>query len=261
MARSIAGFPVEHPLVVLRLRMQGSPLSSQLSVIFQHSSRKNLYSGGFASFGQRVVREAIRWPSIDVINRMWLKTLPPSLPGREVIKNAALGASVAGLESLVLLPIERLIVAKVNEEGYRSFYQKHFRKVGFRSLYSGLSVNIANNFLGWTTFTTMNYWMKFQVNRTSFSKKYPGLSQFAANAGIASTLMLASLPPNFVKTRIQMEPELQKMRLHKVVALLYQRYGVKGFYTGSACTFVQSLFYAYLAGGVMDRIIDSRPLR
>ncbi|MBJ7450139.1 MAG: hypothetical protein JHC93_07280, partial [Parachlamydiales bacterium] len=143
--RGIAGFPLEHPFDVLKLRAHSSPLISTYSVaknLFQEHNIKGLYLGGYTHFAKLVVKESFRWPVVALSMKFW-KRLLPEYENNHIIPKLASSVTIALFKSSVLLPVERLMVARVNEEGYRAFFKNRFSKEGISSLYKGWSIYFA----------------------------------------------------------------------------------------------------------------------
>ena len=88
-------------------------------------------------------------------------------------------------------------------------------------------------------------------------KAHPYLRQGITSILIATGIIAWGLPIDFVKTRIQMDTEFQKMKITTVVRTLFQRHGISGFYAGKLPVFIHTVFHATLGGYILDRIFCS----
>lgn len=87
-------------------------------------------------------------------------------------------------------------------------------------------------------------------------RAHPYIRQGVASICIATGLITWALPIDFVKTRIQMDPDLQKTKIISVVRTLLLRHQLSGFYAGALPVFIHTIFHATLGGYILDKIFS-----
>lgn len=258
--RGIAGHFFEHPFDVHKVRAQKSPhLSSSMviSEIYRTRGLKGCLDGFVPNLKKRAIKETYRWSLIKPSNSFWQKRVGSGLPS-----DIATAFSVAGFETL-LLPLDRLLVAKVNEEGYRVFYATHIKnaspQAAFSSLYRGWHVVLGNRIAAWGTFVTARHFSKKLVTRWDKDQRHPWLSKAFSTGLTAASLSLGALPFDFMKTRLQIDKSntLQQMKLFTLVKTLYRQHGLKGFYSGMAFDMGHRYIHVFLTGALFDKVVSS----
>jgi hypothetical protein len=258
--RCIAGFPLEHPCEVLKLRNQALPSTSSFYIfksIFLKSSFKGFYQGAVPNLMRRSVKEGYRWPTIKFFSDWWNKILPEAVKRDGTGTQIAIAASMATVETFLILPLERILLTKVNEQGYVNFYKSKIKKEGPIVLYRGLWVTFLRHLTVWTALMTTNYFVKEKIYSLDSSKNYPFLSILVGNLLIAANLTLWGLPLDFMRTNIQMNAELQQMRINQVAKILYRQHGIQGFYAGVVCVYLQKNIQALFGGALLDKATQS----
>ncbi|MFI0435959.1 MAG: MC/SLC25 family protein [Parachlamydiaceae bacterium] len=259
--RSIAGFPFEHPLELMKITAQANPKDTSWQII--HNIVKEKGGVGFfdtclTNFPRRLLREAVRWPVIGYTHELLMREFPETFTRESTNAKVVTGISVALFDSLLILPLEQLMAYRVKErERYLTFFQKKFTQDGISSLYRGLGVNVFRQGVVWTTLMTINHESKKRFDVLDQDKANPHLRQAVTSVLIAIGLITWGLPIDFVKTRIQMDADLQQMKLSSVVRQLVSRHGFSGFYAGALPVFVHTVFHATLGGYILDKIFAS----
>lgn len=106
----------------------------------------------------------------------------------------------------------------------------------------------------WSTLLVIDNVSKKQFDLINKNNERSYIRQLVTSSLIASGLVLWGLPIDFVKTRIQMEPELQKMKRIAAIQVLFRRYGRAGFYSEALPVFVHTVFHATLGGYMLNQI-------
>lgn len=260
--RSAAGFPFEHPLELMKITAQANPKHSSWQVINSIVKEKGVL--GFSNtiltnFPRRVLREAVRWPVIGYTHEQLITRFPETFTREGTNAKVVTGVSVAMFDSLVILPLEQLIAYRVKErERYATFFKERFAQDGIASLYRGMSINLIRQGVVWTTLMTINNESKKKFDLLDKDKAHPYLRQGVTSILIAMGLITWGLPVDFVKTRIQMDTDLQKMKLSSVVRILIRQEGFRGFYAGALPVFIHTVFHATLGGYILDKIFTSK---
>jgi hypothetical protein len=262
--RSIAGFPFEHPLELMKIKAQADPKHTSWQIMNGIVKERGVF--GFSdtiltNFPRRILREAIRWPVIGYTHEQLIRKFPEKFTREGTNAKVVTGISVALFDSLVVLPLEQLMAYRVKErERYATFFEKRFKREGMSSLYRGVPVNLFRQGVVWTTVMTINNESKKRFDRIDKDKAHPYLRQGISSVLIALGLITWGLPVDFVKTQIQMDPDLQQMKVSSVVRTLIRRYGFSGFYAGALPVFIHTVFHATLGGYILDEVFASHKL-
>lgn len=260
--RSACGFPLEHPLELIKVTAQAHPKYSIRQVINTIVKEKGVFLGFsntiLTNFPRRVLREAVRWPVIGYTHEQLITNFPGTFTREGTNAKVVTVLSVAAFDSLIKVPLEQLIAYRVKEkERYATFFKKRFAKDGICSLYQGVGVNLFRQGIVWTTLMVINSESKKKFDLYDKDKAHPYLRQGVTSVLIATGLITWALPVDFVKARIQMDTDLQKMNTSSVVRTLIRKYGFSGFYAGALSVFVHTVFHATLVGYVLDRTFTS----
>lgn len=259
--RCIAGFPFEHPLELMKITAQANPKHTSWQIIRGIVKERGVF--GFSdtlltNFPRRVLREAVRWPVIGYTHEQLIRKFPETFTREGTNAKVVTGIFVALFDSLVILPLEQLMAYRVKErERYTTFFKKRFNQDGISSLYRGVRVNLFRQGVVWTTVMTINNESKKKFDLFDKDKAHPYLRQGITSVLIAMGLITWGLPVDFVKTRIQMDADLQQMKVSSVVRTLVRRHGFSGFYAGVLPVFVHTVFHATLGGIILDKVFDS----
>lgn len=260
MARVVCGYPIEQPLSASLVKNQGVPrLTSTQTVnsIYKKSGFNGFYTGGAAYTAKKLTKEGYRWPALAVFHSFWNETLPDCLRFSGAGVNVASAGCMATVESAIILPLDRLFVAKVNEEGYLPFFKKLVQERGISSLYSGFSLSAIRNFAVWGVFMNARQFANRKINQLDPQLEHPILGNILSNLFTASSLTVVGAPLDFMKTRVQMTPSIQNVSLYQIAKILINQYGFSGLYSGASFAFLQRNVQAVLGGFLLDKILSS----
>ncbi len=261
-ARSSCLFLIDHPLDVLRLTSQKFPSHTTAKVVNTIVKERGLL--GFsdtmlANFPRRIGKEVTRWIGLAYTHEQLVKTFPETFTREAIQTKIATAFAAAGLDSFVILPLEQLMAFQIsNHKGYKIFFQKTFAREGVPSLYRGLSVNLFRQSLMWSALLTINCESKRAFDLIDKEKLHPFLRQEVASVLFSTAYVAFGLPIDFVKTRIQMDTDLQKVKIPSIVRTLVKRHGFSGFYAGALPVFTQTMIQMTLGGYILDEIFEPK---
>jgi hypothetical protein len=258
--RCMVAFPVEQPLEVIKLKNQALPQLTSMQVIksiYAENRLKGFFHGAIPNLAKRSIKEAYRWPAIAFFHSFWSSVLPDFARLDGAGAKIATAITIAGGEACILLPFERFLVTKVNENGYRAFYEKNFQKNGISSLYPGMFTAFLRQTVSLGVFMTLNHFVKREIHYMDPEQKHPIVGFVVGTAIIAGGLTLC-LPLDFTKTHIQMHTEFQKMRVDQVARALLKKYGAAKGYAGKGPAFLHTLVHAFLGGALLDKITQPK---
>lgn len=256
--RALMGFPAEHFLELVKISAQGNPYtrtSKIVSSIYQEKGVLGFTNTGLTNLPRRVLRETARWPVIDYTHRKLIHTYPHLFTQDGVSSKIATAAGVVFFDTAVLLPLEQLMSYRIKEkQPYRTFYKDRFAKDGIFSLYKSYKVNILRQGIVWGSFMPLNHLVKKKFDAIDQAHAHPYLRQGTTSITIATLATIVGLPVDFVKVRIQMDPNLQKMGIIQAIQTLFKECGARGFYAGREPVFLHAVLQATLKGIVADSI-------
>lgn len=247
--RCAAAFPLEHPLEAAKLKCQSHPaLASTAAIRAIQAERgfKGFYDGGCSNLAKRTVKVAYRWPAVAVLHSIWREAFPKTAESNPLAVQMATAGSIAGIETAAILPLERLFLAKVNGSQYGAFVKEQLKKEGLRSLYHGATATFLSHASSWAVFMSANHFAKKAADRIDPEGDSPLMRKSLKVLLASSALTAVDLPLEFIKTQTQLNQEFQHQRPTEVARVLFQRHGVRGFYSGLVFGFahkaVQTLF-------------------
>lgn len=256
--RSSSLFLIDHPLDVMKYTAQKFPQHSAAQIIREIVKEKGLLGFSDAmltNFPRRITKEVARWTGIAYTHEQLIGTFPETFTREAIKTKVATGIFTAALDCFVLLPFEQLMVHQIKErKGYSLFFKKRFAQEGIPSLYRGLSVNLVRQMLTWSSLMTINCESKRVFDLIDKEKLHPFLRQQVASILFSTSYVAFGLPIDFIKTRIQMDTDLQKIKVQKVVRTLILRYGFSGFYAGALPVFAQTMAQMTFGGYILDEI-------
>jgi len=177
----------------------------------------------------------------------WDKVLPHSMLLKNVVINAASAGTISCVEVFGVLPLEKLMVSKLNNQKYQ----------GFRSLYDGATPMFLNYWASWSTYLICYEAARKVTKRLDPENKHPILAQ-CARSGMVATGMSALLPLEFTQYQMQIEPQYQNKSTLHVVADLFKKHGMKGFYSGYPFAFTHRVAQVFFGSLFFDKLMDSR---
>jgi Mitochondrial carrier protein len=255
--RSVVAFPIEHTLEVCRAKNQYLPQQSSLkiiSLIFKEKGVRGFIDGALPNLARRFFKETYRWPTIAYLHSLWSFHFPKHLKFDGLGPQLATALCIAAIETFGVLPLERLFLAKVNEEGYIKFYKKRVKFEGISALYRGISITFLRHMNVWGVFMASNHYVKRELHRFDPNNQYPVMGPALANVVVAINLTLFGAPLDFMKVQIQLKPAYQRLKISQTAGLFFKWYGIRGFYAGAPFSLFHTLVHAFLAGNILDKI-------
>lgn len=259
--RSIAGFPLEHPLEVVKLKSQGmpnTPLKQIIKTIYsENNGLKGFYDGALSNLAKRTVRVSYRWPTVATLHSLWDGILPKTFKDNKTVTYITTSTSIAAVETFLVLPLERLFVSQVNASGYKQFLKNQFKYEGISSLYRGSAATFLNHSSSWSVFMMTNHFVNREYLQIDPKTEYPILGRVGMSAIIAANLTVVDLPLDFTKTQIQMHSKFQKMSTYEVIKVLYKEHGIKGFYSGATCALAHKCIQTIFGSAFFNEMTNS----
>lgn len=260
--RCMAGFPIEHSLELFKTTAQANPLLPLAKTIYRITKEKGIFgltNTLMTNLPRRVLREVVRWPIIGYAKTTLIQDYPEyfSKDGM-AIDFVACGSGVV-FDSAFILPLEQLIAYRVKEnERYISFFKNRNACEIVRNLYCGFGMNLVRQYVFFATYLTLNNETKKKFDVWDKSQVHPFLRQGITSVVIALGIVVWGLPFDFVKSRIMMDANLQKMKTTMAVRCLYRQFGFLGFYAGALPTFIHSAFHATTLMYTMEYFSSNR---
>lgn len=256
-ARAVGGLLIEQPLFVCKIKAQKSPHLSCIDVIANtyHSKEGSKFYGGFLpSLKHNGLKEAGRWSFLKFSHDFWSLHFPG-----ELAPKIAVAISIAAFET-GLLPLNRLVTAKVNEGGYRSFYERRWKKDGIHSLYAGARLAFVNRLVTWTSFMTSDHVIKSQIRQLDPTQKHYYAGKIFSIFMTAFFMSVFGLPFDYAKLHIQMDKTnaLGKMSIPEVMRTLGNRHGYRAMYAGAIFDLSHRVVHVGLCGPILNRIMPSK---
>jgi hypothetical protein len=246
-------FTFEYPLEAAKYACQARPHLSNTEALKQYIEKKGpqgLYDGGMYNLAKRIVRGSYRWPTICAMQDQWDKILPNSMMLKHIATNAAAAGSISCVEVFGVLPLEKLMVSKLNNQKYQ----------GVKSLYDGATPMFLNYWASWSTYLICYETARKAAKQLDLDNKHPILAQ-CARSGMVASGMSALLPLEFTQYQMQTNPLYKgKSTLH-VMSDLFKKHGMKGFYSGYPFAFTHRVAQVFFGSLFFDKLMDSRKQR
>jgi len=266
-ARGLAGFPLEHPFDLVKTRLQAQPQVSLSGMrtardIYRKDGFTGFYTGGMPNATRAAVKQAYRYPLMFALPRAFESILPPDVDRKNpAVKKALTGVTIAGLETYVLTPLERLKVYLMTAESNKShlllkFFQENKNKVR-KELFRGLNALMPKQMVSWTTFLVADDKIKRSVHGwTGVPQKeeLPFVPLMLAGTAVGVVNSAASLPFDCVKTHLQMYNHMETPTLRSAFQSIYQQSGVMGFYRGWQTRMTQYILHSVFTVTIMERL-------
>lgn len=264
--RSVSGFPIEHPLDVFKTKAQARASLSFFPIISQvikESGLKGMYVGAVPSLSREVIKHSYRWPLTAWVHQVYESILPKSMGNRDFTSKILTSISIAGVETFVVTPVERLKVWKITADksnSYHTFHRDLLSQQGIKALFWGLEAVFLKQISSWTTFMAANHFYKMRAREIDPANQYPITRMLLINESIALTVSAVVLPFDNLKTQMQKFQATEKQKITQTALKILRQSGVKGFYAGFLFRFVQYSLDAALSGTILDVIMDKKPM-
>lgn len=262
--RCFIGFPLEHPLRIGIIANQLDPAQTSYVTVKKMLHERGLfgiYKGSLANLGKSGLKDAYRWQCLSIFHQFWARVIPKKASFGGLSEKIATGATLAATDTIVVLPLEALLAWKIKYGKYSDFFTKRIKGEGFLSVYSGasgLSATFSRHMVMWSAFMTTNHLVKSKIKEIDPKNRFPLISKIFASVICAASITFFGLPVDFVRTQILVNAHLQKMSITGVVKILWEAYGIRGFYAATGLQLAHSSVHAILGGGFLDRITQSR---
>jgi len=258
--RAIICFPIEHPLEVIKTRLQTSPDKKTPAVvkeIFRHgylSGARELYTGGTPNGLRSAVKQAYRIPMMKSIPAIYKKILPQKLQEKYPLAPNTLAAfTIANIETVFVSPLEKIkveLMTRPREEKGKliAFYRENQGNLA-KALMPGFRATYLRGVVSWVSFLYSDAKMKnFERKRTgSHELSFSSEMLVSFSVGLINTTII--MPLDIAKTilqkhRVQID-QTPDQRLLPVITAVWKNNGLKGVYTGFRIRIIQYMFHSY----------------
>lgn len=259
--RSMLLFPIEQPLEAIKSKCQVDPLKGGKDIIgslYKERGLRGFFDGGVPNLLKRAIRTTYRWPTVAKLHGSWKDEAQKRGITNEIAPYVATAVSIASIETICVLPLERLFMSKIKNQEYSQFIRNQFKVEGVKSLYRGSLANFLSHCNSWTTFMVMNHGAKHVIEKKDNGSKPSIGDRLIATSMIASSLTFVSLPWEFIRVHIQSNPSLESKSTFQVAQSLLQQYGIKKFYAGCAFAFSQKFVQAFVGGFFFEQLKNNK---
>lgn len=234
-------FTSNHPFDYLKTIKQAN-LSNSLtnralvSNIYNLNGIKGFYTGGRANFLRAVLKESYRNPLRGFLKSFYSEKIPKSIQIKyPEIRNVTTGVSMAGFDTFILCPLERIkvwVMTATNKPQLTSYF--HQNQNLLRDLFKGLKVSFVKSAASWTSYLVFEedirkFVMKSDTNNDEITISKQVLIGFLA--GVANSIL--TLPFDTIKTQMQKyDSNSEKQLIFSTFRNIVTAHGVKGLYAG-----------------------------
>lgn len=250
-------FVFEYPLEVAKYVAQGRPHLSQTQALQRYFNRKGFsgfYDGGVYGLATRVIRGTYRWPAVCSTQDFWDETLPADLRLKSLATAVAAGGIITCGEVGAILPAQKMMVSKINGLGLGALINYPFKYEGIRSLYHGATPMFCNYWFSWSSYLLSDRFAKKVVKRHDPQNTHPTSNKVKRSLIVAAGMTIP-LPLEFILYQIQIEPQYQNKPTLKVIAELYAKHGIRGFYSGLPAAFAQRSLQGFFGSLFFEKVL------
>ncbi len=255
LVRATSLFPIEHFVDMTKTSAQKFTHLTSLQVITSIYKTKGLSGfadGAIPNFPRRMARDSIRWPVVGYTYHVLTSNFPNTFPEKSTTSSVFSGIAAASFDALVLGPLENLMAFKI-KEGSR--YPVFFQRNRISSLYQGALVNLFYRATVWSIYMGMNREIEKKFAVLPKETLPPHFQEIVSTISIATTLVAVAMPLDFLKTRIQMDPELQNKKITFAIQKLLKDHGFKRFYAGAPIAWSYNIIYGFVFQKMVQKSI------
>jgi Mitochondrial carrier protein len=202
-------------------------------------------------------KAGFRWAAMSLMDDVCHRALSADLKAKyPSLQKFLLGISVSLVESFFLVcPAESFKTKEMTKNPSKAFHvYKWIKNTGARSMFDGWDAVLFRQAISWCSFLVAYDKSSRFVRNLTGKKKLNLLEQFSVGALAGGINVLCTTPIDTVKTQLQKQDPLNKKSIISAVPLFYQKYGLRGFYSGLAIRMARSTWYAGITLVMMDRL-------
>lgn len=234
-------FGLGHPFDLIKTKLQANPEIKNGLVLSKLIYKKNgilgFYSGGQPNFTRACIKEAYRNPMRGFLKKLYTDTIPSELNRKyPELRNLATGLTMAGFDTFILCPLERMKVWLMTRADNQSFYSFCFKKNSSESLHKilfrGLNVSFIRSGVSWSSYLILEekirlYLIKNEIDKNNISFK----KQIIIGSLSGAINSLLTLPFDAVKTHIQ-KSSASESNFFRIFLKIINEHGIWGLYAG-----------------------------
>ncbi len=256
LVRATSLFPIEHFVDMTKTSAQKSPHLTSLQVItsiYKARGLSGFADGAMPNFPRRVARDTVRWPIVGYTYHVLTSNFPNTFPEKSTTSSIFSGIATASFDALVLGPLENLMAFRIKEgRNYSTFLTQN----RITSLYQGALVNLFYRTTIWSIYMGMNSEIEKKFSVLNKKNLPPYAKEITSVVTVATTLVVVAMPLDFLKTRIQMDTELQNKKITFVVQKLLKDHGFRRFYAGAPIAWSWNLVYVFIFQKIVQKSIN-----
>jgi len=269
--RGVVGLPLEHPLDVLKTRMQakitlagpalGRPNEIQtVKEIMSTRGFSGFYTGAIPNTARICVKHAYRTPLNLVFRNFYTSKAPADLQKKyPLLKGVFTGITMACFETFIITPFERLKVqlitaTKAESRSIRNFFTE---KKGHLSeeLMRGLRAVFLKQVVTWVTFRVSDDYFRDREKRIQQTNTLPLLASLKVHFYTGAINTAAILPFDIVKTLMQQDGYIQEKKIIPTVNHIVRTHGV-----GALCVGWRPRLIQYMIQAAYMDLLDRKGL-
>jgi hypothetical protein len=260
-ARTLIGFPFEHPLDSIKTQWQAIPEAVNewdiIKRIYTTKGFKGFFAGGLANATRGVVKNAYRFPALIIFPRLNAMFLPKRVVADEKLMRGMTALTISLSEVVILNPFERLKVVSMTKSGqltYRQFL--HSVRTGLtKELNRGLTPYFTRQLVSWFVFLEADVILKQRARQLLHLKpdqQIPMKPLFATSLAVGLVTTFVYMPLDMIKTHMQMFKPRSSMAsaYHELIS----QHGVRGLFTGWRVKTLQYMVATIFAVVILEKL-------
>jgi len=251
--RGAGGLWLEHPLDLIKTRLQASLKAKSISQvcqeIFQEKGLRGFYTGLLPNGTRLIAKHTQRYLLMDAVPVFYKGYT--SLDFRTKHPNAEILVEtlfIGGCETLIYCPLERCKVFLMTSGSQKNSLRQFIRLCGnqYSELFRGMQAVFARQVLNWGSFLYINKkgneWERKRLNTDELP--FSSILGVSVIAGIINT---ATMPLDVAKTSLQKYSPTSE-NLGRTIVKIYKNYGLQGLYIGWQVRMLQYAVHSAFAG-------------
>lgn len=266
-SRVIFTFGIGHPFDLVKTRMQANPYieSGHLLAndIYKQTGVRGFYVGGIPNLSRALFKETYRSPQRG-FTKSFLDNSLPDFSGKKDFVNTATGLLMAGTDTFLICPLERLKVWMMTNNNKDKKFSQFFSQqpnvqATVSDLFRGLKPSFVRSGMSWTSYLVAEekIWLKMKELSPRVNKGDESLP--LAEQLIVGTLggminCLCTLPFDTVKTQMQKKEFIDSKKINEVLGKLYNEHGIKGLYAGWQIKLIHYAIVGVITSNVIHEV-------
>lgn len=264
--RSLIGLPFEHPLELIKTKLQSSISKKSGAQVAKEIYLKNgligLYAGLIPNTLRLIFKQVYRYPLLFLLPNFFKRILPEHYEKeKRLAKKTLAGFSIALLEVYILCPLERLKVYLMTKKQFRLGslinFIKQNKKILKIELFRGLNALFPKQIISWVSFLTTDYKLKIYSHtkfNIPFNEVLPYYFLISIGIFVGLVNVTVTLPFDFVKTQFQMQNHIENSSLRIAFSKFKNEFGLFIFYKGWCVRMIQSIIHCVFTVSLIEKL-------